>query len=222
MTTEKNVFKISDYDNVLEYVDPFPQLKGTDQVWRVCYSCNGSGRYYAPTSYYRNYVAYCFKCDGNGGTMVNVSTVRTSVKNKVKRNIEKQVQAIKRAEKHAAYLEEQAKIVEEKKQLQKVNETKLLDMAQEIPVGSLVKGTAKVSSIRGYIQKGWGYYDNSKSARVITFHMNDTNYVWFTASKKGFNLNLGDTVNFEAVIKKLDTFNDNIQVIITKVKFSVL
>lgn len=32
MTAEKNVFKISDYDNVLEYVDPFPQLKGTDQV----------------------------------------------------------------------------------------------------------------------------------------------------------------------------------------------
>jgi len=71
---------------VVEYVDPHPDLKGTDRVTEDCDRCGGTGVYSAPSGY-EFYTATegtvttgCFYCHGTGKHSRRVSSARSTAR----------------------------------------------------------------------------------------------------------------------------------------------
>lgn len=77
------------------YADPYPGMKGKDQVKVMCDGCAGTGIYHGPTPYYQPSpyqknvtIPAHFRCQGLGFKTILVSSARSSARTKVKAHVE--------------------------------------------------------------------------------------------------------------------------------------
>ncbi|MCC3292617.1 hypothetical protein [Arthrobacter sp. zg-Y1110] len=66
----------------LEYKDPFPGRKGTEEEWDNCKRCGGEGRM---TQFQSVFAGICFECQGSKGSMQPISVLRRREQGRIRR-----------------------------------------------------------------------------------------------------------------------------------------
>lgn len=215
-----------DYSEALEYTKIFPELKGQDKVWSVCWECAGSGLYRSPTQH-RDHLArpYCFRCEGRGGRYIKVESARDSVREKAKKNLKAHLAEIEWENGREAR-EAEARRKEEEQEAQRIKEEieskeTIAAVSEDYPIGHKLDGVqATIARIAEFTSESPWSYDGPELTRVVTF-MDDSGlqFSWFSTSGPIWEMEVGDKGKLFGTVKDLGTFRGQAQVTISRARF---
>lgn len=218
-------FRSYDYDGTTPYVDPFPELKGTDKVWAACYACAGSGLYELPT-WVTDHEGrpYCFKCEGIGGKVSTVAAARASIRRKVKARNERKAKEAAREAAYEAGAEARAARAAAKAEadaaLQATAEQRLAQLEVTLPAGTKLHGIpVTVSRTATYMRDAFNSWEAPETVAVVTFtDAQAVDYVWHSGSNAAFQLQQGDAGNLFGTVKRTSIYRNDAQVTLTRAR----
>lgn len=206
---------LSDIPEKKKYVDPVPGLKGTDKVWRNCWKCEGSGKYYGVNYQSGNRVSLgeCYSCNGQGGKHILASSIRAAEKKSIKQHNDNIDNKINNIEKKVVQTLENEKqnIREENKQevSRQIEQAMIEDLSKVYPMGEKVKDkNVKITRISEYqVDDMYDYYGGTKTMRAINFDTGDGyDFVWHTSSDKAWEVEEGEQMKIGGTVKNVGAF----------------
>lgn len=220
-------FNSNNYDGTAPYADPFPGSKGKDTVWAVCHKCHGSGLYKEVTNYTDiKGRPYCFACNGIGGKKSTVSSARSSVRGKIKRNEERRAKeearrAAAEARQEAEREAREAKAAVDAAKAEAVA-SNLSRLKEELPEGSKIASLpVTVTRVTTYKREAYNAWEGVEIVAVVTFTDESGNtYVWHSTSSGAFNLNKGDRGDLSATVKRHSEYRGEAQTTVTRARLN--